>query len=247
MNYTPIQPARLYEQIVQQIESRILRGELKPGDKLPAERELAEQFGVSRTAVREAVKALIQLGLVDAQPGRGTFVIQRSPSGVRDVMTQILKSDLERGTRDLVEVREILEPEIAFLAAQRAGEEHRSAMRAAIAQMEQSLTDIDAFIEADLDFHLALAEASRNSLILALIDNLVDILRSARRRIALVPGGITRAQEHHKRIYAAIERGDGNAARQAMSNHLGQVRSDSERSLRQAPPIISEHETEEAG
>jgi GntR family transcriptional repressor for pyruvate dehydrogenase complex len=235
VNYTPIQPARLYEQIVQQIEGNILRGDLKPGDKLPSERELADQFGVSRTAVREAVKALIQMGLIDAQPGRGTFVIQRSPSGVRDVMANILKTDLDRGTRGLVEVREILEPEIAALAAQRAGEENLAAMQAAIAQMDQNLDDIDAFIEADLDFHLALAESSHNPLILALIDNLVDILRSSRRRIALVPGGIRRAQEHHKRIYAAVEHGDPVAARQAMSSHMIQVRSDSETSLKQAP------------
>ncbi len=235
MSYTPIQPARLYEQIVQQIEASILRGELKPGNRLPAERELAEQFGVSRTAVREAVKALIQLGLVDAQPGRGTFVTHRSPSGVRDVMAHILKGDLDLGTRNLVEVREILEPEIAALAAQRAGAEHLAAMQTAIAQMDQTLEDIDAFIEADLDFHLALAEGSRNPLILALIDNLVDILRTARRRIALVPGGIHRAQEHHKRIYEAVKQGDPAAARQAMSSHMHQVRSDSETTLLQEP------------
>lgn len=234
MNYTPIQPARLYEQIVQQIEARILRGEIKLGDKLPPERELAEQFGVSRTAVREAVKALIQLGLIDAQPGRGTFVISRSPNGVRDIMDHILKVDLDEGTRNLVEVREILEPEIAALAALRSRPENLAAMQAALLEMESSLDDIDRFIEADLDFHLALAEGARNPLILALIDNLVDILRSARRRIALVTGGILRAQEHHRRVYLAVAQGDPAAAREAMQMHLEQVRSDSETSLSQS-------------
>ena len=229
--YTPIHAARLYQQIVQQIEARILNGELKPGDRLSPERELAEQFGVSRTAVREAVKALIQAGLVEAHPGRGTFVISNSPGGMRDLLEMMLKIDNKEGTRSLVEVREILEPEIAALAAARASDEQLASLLAATQIMEKSLEDIDAFIEADMEFHQVLAEGTRNPLIMILIDSLVEYLQESRKRIALVDGGMRRAQEHHRLILEAILRRDANAAREAMRQHLQQVGIDSEASL----------------
>lgn len=231
MTYTPIHTARLYEQIVDQVEARILNGELKPGDKLPTERELAEQFGVSRTAVREAVKALIQAGLIEAHPGRGTFVTSRVPTGVRIMLDQMIKANKTDGTRNLLEVREILEPEIAVLAAARATEEHIAAMRRAIEVMQHSLDDIDVFIEADMDFHLALSAGTCNPLFVALMDSLVDVLRETRKQIALVDGGMQRAQEHHRRILDAVSRHDVAAVRQAMRDHLLQVRHDSEASI----------------
>lgn len=229
--YTPIHSSRLYEQIVEQIEGYILKGELKPGDKLPAERELAEQFGVSRTAIREAVKALTQKGLVEAYPGRGTFVINSTPQAVRHSLDLLVKFDGSEGTRSLVEVREILEPEIAALAASRAKDEHLKVMQDAVVVMDASLDDIDAFIEADLDFHLALAEGTGNVLIPTLTDTLVVLLREQRKRIALVKGGMVRAQKHHKKILEAVLQRDAGAARQSMRAHLEQIRLDSEASL----------------
>lgn len=229
--YTPIHTARLYEQIVEQIEASILKGELKPGEKLPSERELAEQFGVSRTAIREAVKALTQKGLVEVHMGRGTFVINSTPLAVRHSLGLVVKLDGSEGTRSLVEVREILEPEIAALAAGRARDEHIKMMQDAVAMMDASLQDIDAFIEADLDFHLALAEGTQNVLIPTLTDTLVILLREQRKRIALVKGGMVRAQKHHKKILAAVLKGDSHEARQTMRAHLEQIRLDSEASL----------------
>jgi GntR family transcriptional repressor for pyruvate dehydrogenase complex len=231
MTYTPIHTARLYEQIVEQIETRILSGELKPGDKLPTERELAEQFGVSRTAVREAVKALIRAGLIEAHPGRGTFVTSRVPTGVREMLDQMLKHDKVVGTRNLVEVREVLEPEIAVLAAARAKDEHIAAMQHAVDVMDRSLNDINTFIDADQDFHLALTAGTCNPLFVALMDSLVDVLRDARARIALVEGGMRRSQEHHKRILQAVSQHNVTAAREAMRAHLLQVRMDGESSV----------------
>ena len=161
--YTPIHSGRLYEQIVAQIEERILKGDLRPGDKLPAERELAEQFGVSRTAIREAMKALTQRGLVEIQPGRGTFVTDSTSMVVRHSIDMLVRVGNETGTKDLVEVREILEPEIAALAAVRASSGDIEAMEDAVEAMDQAMGDSDTFIEADLDFHLALAQGSNNS------------------------------------------------------------------------------------
>ncbi len=226
--YRPIKSGRLYEQIVDQIEHQILSGNLNPGDKLPSERELGEQFGVSRTAVREAMKALTQRGLVEIHPGRGTFVTDETSQAIRHSLGLMMKGDNLEGARNLVEVREILEPEIAAMAATRASEENILSMQEAVVSMDASLQDVDSFIEADLDFHLALAEGTQNSLILVLIDTLIDVLRELRKRTSLSSGGLQRAQKHHKLILEAVAQRDAEAARERMRAHLQQVRTDSE-------------------
>lgn len=225
--YKAIQTSRLYEQIVKQIEDSLEKGALKAGDQLPAERELAEQFGVSRTAVREAMKALREKGLIEAFPGRGTFITSETSNSIRLTFDRLIKADLREGTLQLVEVREILEPEIAALAAQRANEEFLQQLRESIAVMEDSKRDPEQFIEADLDFHLALAEAAANPFILSLIDSIVGLLREQRMSIFKVEGGPERGQYHHKRIFEAIENRDPVGAREAMRAHLRQVRQDS--------------------
>lgn len=223
--YQAIQPERLYEKIVEQIERRIVSGELKVGDQLPSERELSEQFRVSRTAVREAVKALREKGLVEVRPGRGTFIANATSQVVRDSLGLMLK--IGQSADDLVEVREVLEPEIAALAAARATEEQIGVLQAAVVTMDAALSDARAYIEADLDFHLTLAEATQNSLIPTLLDFIVVLLREQRTRIFNVEGGPARGQFHHKRILAAVLSRDPQIAREAMRAHLQQVRADS--------------------
>lgn len=225
--YKIVQSSRLYEQIVEQIEQSVQRGDLKPGDQLPAERELAEQFGVSRTAVREAVKALREKGLVEAYPGKGTFITSGSSNPMRQSIDRMMRSAQVDATSSLVEVREILEPEIAALAAVRATEENLNSLRESVAVMDAAKRDPDAYIEADLDFHLELAEAAANPLILSLIDSIVGVLREQRMRIFEVEGGPDRGQYHHKRILEAMEHQDAEGAREAMRAHLRQVREDS--------------------
>jgi GntR family transcriptional repressor for pyruvate dehydrogenase complex len=224
--YKIVRTSRLYEQIVQQVEESIHKGALKPGDQLPPERELAQQFGVSRTAVREAVKALREKGLVEAYPGRGTFVTDGTSHAIRQSLDRMIRIGQPEGSTYLAEVREILEPEIASLAATRADAEDLTSMHEAVSIMDKAKRDSDAFIEADLDFHLALAEAAANPLILSLIDSIVGLLREQRLRIFQVEGGPERGQYHHKRILEAIERHDPLGAREAMKAHLRQVRED---------------------
>jgi GntR family transcriptional regulator, transcriptional repressor for pyruvate dehydrogenase complex len=225
--YKVVQTARLYEQIVLQIEESIQKGVLKAGDQLPAERELAQQFGVSRTAVREAVKALREKGLVEAYAGRGTFVTDGTSHAMKLSLDRMLRLGQSEDSSFLVEVREILEPEIAALAAERSEAQHLTAMREALAVMDSARSDPDAFIEGDLDFHLALAEAAGNPLILSLIDSIVGLLREQRTKIFNVNGGPERGQYHHKRILEAIEHRDPQRAREVMKTHLRQVREDS--------------------
>lgn len=225
--YKVVRTSRLYEQIVQQIEASVLNGTLKPGDQLPAERELAQRLGVSRTAVREAVKALREKGLVEAYSGRGTFVTDGTTQAARQSFDLMVKLGQQEGSPHLAELRLILEPGIAALAAERVKNEDLQALREAVAVMERAQKDPEAYIEADLDFHLALAEAAANPLILSLIDSIVGLLREQRIKIFNVEGGPQRGQFHHKRILEAMERGDAEQARGAMRAHLEQVRQDS--------------------
>ena len=225
--YKAVQSSRLYEQIVKQIEESILKGELKPGDQLPAERELAQQFGVSRTAVREAVKTLREKGLVESYSGRGTFITNGTSQAIKQSLDFMMRIGQQDGLVQLAEVRQILEPEIAALAASRVQEQHLAMMREAVAVMDEALRDPDAYIEADLDFHLSLAEAAENPIILSLIDSIVGLLREQRLRIFYVDGGPERGQFHHKRILEAVEQRDADGARDAMRAHLQQVREDS--------------------
>jgi len=225
--YKLVRTSRLYEQIVQQIEESIVKGTLKPGDQLPAERELAQRFGVSRTAVREAVKALREKGLVEAYSGKGTFITDGTTQAVRQSLDLMVKIGQPEGSYHLAEVRAILEPEIAALAAVRIQDPELATMREAVAVMDRAGQDPEAYIEADLDFHLALAEGAANPLILSLLDSIVGLLREQRLRIFRVPGGPERGQVHHKRILEAVERHDAEKAREAMRAHLSQVSDDS--------------------
>jgi len=227
--YKVVRSSRLYEQIVQQVEESIHKGAMKPGDQLPPERELAQQFGVSRTAVREAVKALREKGLVEAYPGRGTFIMDGTSYSMRQSLDRMLRVGQVEGSGFLAEVREVLEPEIAAMAATRSDAEDLASMREQVGIMDESRKDPEAFIEADLDFHLALAEAAANPIILSLIDSIVGLLREQRMGIFQVEGGPERGQYHHKKILEAIEHRDPVGAREAMKAHLRQVREDSRR------------------
>ncbi len=234
--YKLVRTSRLYEQIVQQIEESIVKGDLKAGDQLPAERDLAQRFGVSRTAVREAVKALREKGLVEAYSGRGTFITDGTTQAVRQSLDLMVKIGQPEGSTHLAEVRAILEPEIAALAAVRIQEPELSTMREAVTAMDRAGQDPETYIEADLDFHLALAEGAANPLILSLLDSIVGLLREQRLRIFKVPGGPERGQIHHKRILDAVERHDAEKARDAMRVHLSQVRDDSQASAAKRAP-----------
>src|SRR5664279_1303781 len=121
--YRTVKTSRLFEQIVQQVEESILSGQLKSGDQLPAERDLAQSFGVSRTAVREAVKTLREKGLVEAFSGRGTFVTNGTSQAIRHSLDLMIRINQQEGSANLAELRQVMEPEIAGLAAFRIEEQ----------------------------------------------------------------------------------------------------------------------------
>src|ERR1035438_5075817 len=152
--FQTVRTARLFEQIVEQIEESIREGRMKPGDQLPAERELAQQFGVSRTAVREAVKTLSEKGLVESSSGRGTFVTSARSESMRHSLDRLVNSGEPQNAGYVSELREILEPDFTALAAARIEEPQLAMMREAIDVMDRNMQTPKAYIEADLDFHL---------------------------------------------------------------------------------------------
>ena len=218
------QTPRRYERVVQQIEQWILDGSMKPGDQLPGEHVLAQQFGVSRTAIREAAKTLREKGLIEPCSGRGTFITHGMSQVMRQSLDLVAKMGQLDGSAHLGEVRKILEPHIAALAATRVEEQHLRALHDAYQAMDDNLDNADGYIEADLDFHLALAQAAHNPLILSLLDSIVGLLREERMRLFQIKGGPERSQRHHQRILEAVERRDPEAAREAMRAHLQDVR-----------------------
>jgi GntR family transcriptional repressor for pyruvate dehydrogenase complex len=219
-----VQAPRRYQRIVQQIEQWILDGSMKPGDQLPGEHDLAQQFGVSRTAVREAARTLTEKGLIQPLSGRGTFVTHGMSQVMRQSLDLVARLGQPDGCEHLGEVRNILEPHIAALAAVRREPQHLRSMQEAFEAMDRSLQSPGGYIEADLEFHLALAEAAGNPLILSLLDSIVGLLREERIRLFQIKGAPERSQVHHQRILEAIERREPDAARQAMSAHLQEVR-----------------------
>jgi len=223
--YRTIKQNKLYEAIAKQIQDLIIADQLRPGDKFPPERELAKQLGVSRGVVREAIRVLEQKGLLKVKPGKGTFVDKATSDTVADSIELLFR--VEGGTiLELLEVRKILEIEIAGLAAKRVKEQDLQKMEITIQQMQDNLESAEEYIEADMMFHSALAEAAKNRLFPLIINPIVDLLRENRKVIFDVPGSPQRALRHHQIIYECIKARDSEKAKMAMQQHLLQVQED---------------------
>ncbi len=222
-----LQHRTLYEQVVQRIKDLILSGEVHSGDQLPNERTLGERYGVSRTVIREAIKTLSENGLVEVRRGQGTFVVDGTANALKQSLRLMMGFATKDRAEEMVEVRELLEPEIAARAAIRRTPEDLDALERAVRDMDAALGDVDRFIEADNRFHVALAVATQNHVIPRLLDSVVDLLQELRGHIFRVEGGPQRGQHHHGNILRAVEAGDARVARTAMLEHLAQVRADS--------------------
>lgn len=220
----------LYLQLAELIENKIISGVYRLGDQLPTEFEMAAQYGVSRTVVREAMKALKEKGWVETYVGRGTFIVDNSSRGVGTSFDVIVRRNPAQGFENLIEVREIIEPEIAAMAALRASSEQIEAMRAAVEQMERGLSptgSMDDFLLGDVLFHKLIAESCGNPLILSIINPVVAMMREQQEfHLYRVKGGSSRSQINHRLILQAIQKRDPKAAHKHMLEHIRQVRQD---------------------
>ena len=213
----------LYQRLVKQIQEMIFRGELELGDRLPSEAELCEQFGVSRTVIREAVRTLEAKGLLVSQSGSGTYVrgIQ-SEDVVDSIGMYIITRDKPISHAKLMEVRRVLEVQIAGLAAERATPESLEELDRLISKMDGARDDPRAFAQFDLEFHVALARATGNELLQILLDPFMDALYEARRLASELPGVPEEAMAFHRDIREKVGAGDAQGADRAMSAHLDQ-------------------------
>jgi GntR family transcriptional regulator, transcriptional repressor for pyruvate dehydrogenase complex len=211
----------LSERAAQALLTEITSGLLRPGDALPSTRELSEQFGVSRTVIREALRELSTRGVVELRRGVGPRVARPSQSAVRETMSLFLRVGRSVEYDKLTEMREILEVEIAALAAERATPEDHAEMREACEAMVVLLDDVPRAAEADLEFHRAIARSTQNEILLVVLDSVTEDLLELRRRSLAVPGQPKRTVRSHRKLLAAIESGEPAKARAAMREHLG--------------------------
>jgi len=217
-------------QAAQQIRDLIRAGELKKGDRLPSERELSERLGVSRTVVREAIKMLRASGYVRVRMGVGSFVAEDPVNILEDSMSYSNDPESKK-IADLHQVREVLEPSVAALAAENATLEDIHKMELILLEMEQNLSNSYRYIEADKLFHVALAEATKNSVFTLLLNSIVDLLQEARRLAISTPGAGERSSAYHRRILEAVKKRDAEEACNAMRLHMQQTQQDTSASL----------------
>jgi GntR family transcriptional repressor for pyruvate dehydrogenase complex len=214
----PIRRSPLYEEVAERLRAFIDVQKLKPGDKLLTERELAQRLGVSRTSVRQALTALRVHGLVDIRHGDGVYLLRSPEEVVPTLAHELLESHAQLPA--IIEVREALETKTAPLAARRRSEQDLAAMHTALEAMAAALERGEDGAEADERFHGAIAKASRNPLLVNLMEQLAEPIDQSRRASLSRPGRGPRSLQAHKTILSAIERQDEDGAAQAMRDHL---------------------------
>jgi GntR family transcriptional repressor for pyruvate dehydrogenase complex len=218
----------LRDRAADQILDMLISGGLNPGERLPPERELCARLNVSRTVVREALNLLEARGLISIEHGRGAVVSGGNTDAVRDTLGLILRVR-PKVLWELLEMRKILEVEIAGLAAERATEEHVQAMRTQLERMLASIDTPSGYVDADVEFHAVLARAARNEVLLTMLEPIVDLLRASRRVSASRrPGSALRALGEHEEILRCVEVADTDGARRAMRAHLANTARDIE-------------------
>ena len=228
---------RLADVVAREIETRMLEGGLKPGDRLPSERELSVQLGVSRASLREAIQKLVARGLMESRQGGGTFVTDRLDTSFANPWEEILR-DHPAVHDDLLEFRHMLEGRAAECAARRATAADRERVRLSLAQLEQAFagSDLDAQVDTDLAFHQTIAEASHNVIVGHLTASLLRLLRDNLRRnlseLMQVPAAKENLLDQHRAVWRAIEQGDAEQARDVAADHIGFVRQNLSRMLR---------------
>jgi len=225
MAFRPIRTKRLYEEIAEQITQLMAGGELTPGEKLPSERDLAERLHVSRPSVREALQSLEMLGFVETRRGGGTFVRDTNADGVIRPLAMFLAVE-KTSLLEMFEVRRTFETASARFAAERASPDDVARIGRTLETMKERFNahDSEKGEEADVEFHYAVAEATRNALLVRLFRTVsAEFGRAvsvARRRLYLDKDNPRKLVEQHRRIYEAIKEHDPEAAAQAMLAHL---------------------------
>jgi GntR family transcriptional repressor for pyruvate dehydrogenase complex len=218
----PIKRIRLYEEIQKQILELIKDKTLKPGDRLPPERKLAEELNVSRSAIREALRSLESIGYIESNGGGGTFIRSISLEDVMQPFSAVLSQD-EKLLLDLIEVRLLLESEIVSLCANRATENDLLEIESALNEMQSEIIEGKIGVDGDNHFHSALAKAAGNDAMSYILEMCADLLSRTRQATLEIPGQPEKSLEDHRLIFEAIKGKDSRAASRAMKDHLNKA------------------------
>ena len=221
-NLKAIHKTRLYQEITEQIQMLIEGGQLKHGDQLPPERRLAEIFQVSRHSVREAIRTLEEKNVLKSRMGSGTYIIMEDEPMIVDFLAQAIHKEKNK-LAEIFQFRRMIEPQIAALAAQQVSESDVSELLDLLERQKRTGTDFRTAIELDQAFHLTLARAAKNGILLKVVERLNDILSESRVQISQAQGRLKRSVAGHARIIQAVAGGDSEKAAKAMEEHLKQV------------------------
>ncbi len=219
MNFRPIEQQSLVTELTRQLMDYLLSGALKPGDRLPSERQLSGALGMGRSTLREALKALTVLGLLDVRQGDGTY-LKKADSAL---LPRVIEWGLllgEQRTLDLVEARQKIEVAIAELAAERRTPDDIEELRGLLSRMERAQADPQEFADADVAFHLKLAAIAHNSVLRDILSSIQALLRAWIIRVIEAAGPDDTSYQEHVPIFQAIESGDTRAAGDAMHAHM---------------------------
>jgi len=220
-----LQPRNLYSEVLHGLRRMIERGEIREGERIPTERVLAERFGVSRTCVREALGALKLSGVIQARPGAGTYLAKASPGGID-------RSDLllvEEGSPfEILESRKIIEPAIASLAARKATAADVSRLVDAMENLRVSVEDAESLTEADRQFHMCMAEATHNRILIRTLGQILDLMQRIYYPAVGIVGPRDGYYDTHNEVLRNVQERNSKGAERAMRAHLMAVELDLE-------------------
>jgi GntR family transcriptional regulator, transcriptional repressor for pyruvate dehydrogenase complex len=215
----PIARTTLTASAFEQLISYVVKGQWEAGDRIPPERELCQQLGIARTSLREALKAMELIGMLDSRVGDGTFVCPRSEFLSRPLLWAFTGTD-HAELHDIMEAREFMERDLAGLAAERASEKEIALIEATVDAMRASITKGESILDHDMAFHIAIAEAAHNEVLRNAVQLLRNLLRQWLVLKLLMPAVPSKVLKQHETICSAIKSRDTDAARDAMWKHL---------------------------
>jgi GntR family transcriptional repressor for pyruvate dehydrogenase complex len=222
--FKPIKHTRVSDEVVNQIKNQISEGVLKPGDRLPPERDLVKEFGVSRPSLREALNSLVAMGFLEVKEKR-TFIKSVADERMQDPLSLLIKTDIQK-IFDLIEVRKALEAWAAFLAAQRATEEDIKRLEDILEEMRKAFEQGRSWEKQDADFHLGIAQATHNTIQTHIMSTIYDLLKESMVRVFKDRSKVKKLLDQHHRMFSAIKNHSPDKARERTLEHLNYVESE---------------------
>ena len=217
--FKPVKKTRVYEEIVVKIKDMLEKGRLKSGDQLPGERELSEVFQVSRSSVREALRTLETQGYLESRQGDGTYIASKPVESLVSPLASAIFSEKDSQI-ELFEMRRLIEPQLAYLAAERATQEEIAMMEQALVLQEEAIARGETGTDVDKSFHYLMAKATKNKVLLRLTDSMRDLLAESRDKYLQVEGRPEKSISRHRQVLDAIKARDGELAAQVMLDHV---------------------------